>query len=219
MQGFSRVFKQPRHKPGVYWGQKGEDRHIHKTYFPTLQNGTFLEMGALDGITYSNTKFFEDTLNWSGVLIEPIPSKFAALRSNRPRCSLFQCAVSTKEGAVDIYEHGAVSSVRENTTEAFYNAWHREKNIQIIQVPARRLDSILHEAGVKKIDFWSLDVEGSELDALQTMDWSIPVRLICIEKQTNEKKETCESILIANGFTKSEDFEHNEIWIGRHFRK
>jgi len=204
---------------GIYWGQKGEDEHIHKHYFPTLRNGTFLEMGALDGVIYSNTKFFEDTMNWSGVLIEPIPTYFARLKVNRPYCTLVQCAVSTREGMVDMYDQNAVSSVKENTSEEFFNAWHKGTNSQLIQVPSRRLDSILHAAGVKEIDFWSLDVEGSELDALQTMDWSIPVKLICIEKQESAKKELCESILIQNGFRKSEDFEHNEIWINSHFRR
>ena len=170
-------------------------------------------MGALDGITYSNTKFFEDTMGWSGVLIEPIPSAFAALRLNRPRCALFQCAVSTKEAVVEMYDHGAVSSVKENTTEEFYNGWHREKDVKLIRVQARRLDSILHEAGVKSIDFWSLDIEGSELEALESMDWSIPVKLICMENQVGDRKELCESILLRNGFLHSETFEHNEIWI------
>lgn len=203
----------------VYWGQKREDFHIHTHYFPTLRNGTFLEMGALDGIKYSNTKFFEDTMNWSGVLIEPIPSEFAKLKMNRPRCTLFQCAVSTNEGVVEMYEHNAVSSVKENTTDDFFNTWHKSKNIKIIQVPSRRLDSILHEAGVKKIDFWSLDVEGSEFEALQSMDWTIPVNVICIEKQIDDKKELCDSILSKHGFEKSEDYEHNEIWVSRYFRR
>jgi len=201
-----------------YYGQMGEDKHIHKTYFPTLRNGTFLEMGALDGVKFSNTKFFEDTMGWSGVLIEPVPSAFAALRIHRPHCTLFQCAVSATEGVLDIYEHGALSSVKENTSEEFYNCWHEGKNTRLIQVPARRLDSILREAGVKQIDFWSLDVEGSEFEALQTMDWSIPVKLICIEKQVGDKKGLCDSILLANGFKKSENFEHNEIWVNHHFR-
>ena len=178
----------------------------------------FLEMGALDGVKFSNTKFFEDTMGWSGVLIEPVPSAFASLRIHRPHCALFQCAVSATEGVLDIYEHGALSSVKENTTEEFYNCWHDGKNMRLIQVPARRLDSILHEAGVRHIDFWSLDVEGSEFEALQTMDWSIPVKLICIEKQVGDKKGVCDSILLANRFRKAEDFEHNEIWVNHRFR-
>ena len=214
------VFTSLKSRPGVYWGQKGEDYHIHKHYFPTLRYGTFLEMGALDGVIYSNTKFFEDTMNWSGVLIEPIPSEFAKLKVNRPRCTVVNCAVSTREGMVDMYSNQAVSSVKENTSDDFYKTWHDYSNVKLIQVPSRRLDTILHAAGVKQIDFWSLDVEGSELEALQTMDWSIPVKLICIEKQlVKEQEDACTSILSNNGFIKTEEYEHNEIWVSHYFRR
>jgi FkbM family methyltransferase len=203
-------------KPGVYWGQAGEDHHVHKTYFPTLRNGTFLEMGALDGIAYSNTKFFEDTMGWSGVLIEPIPSSFAKLKVNRPGCNLFQYAVSSKQGRIAMYDNFATSSIKEHTSDDFYQAWVKDKNIQLIEVESRRLDSILHAAGVKHIDFWSLDVEGSEIEALNTMDWSIPVGLICIEKQEGDKKALCDEVLTRNGFHFREIFKHNEIWTNPH---
>ena len=196
-----------------YYGQMGEDKHIHTKYFPSYRNGIFLELGALDGVKYSNTKFFEDSLNWTGVLIEPIPSEFEKLVKNRPKCSVYHAAISEKSGYIELYNHGAVSSVKDNTTIEFFNGWHEGKNIEIINVPARRLDSILHDAKIKRIDFWSLDVEGSELEVLSTMDWSIPVYLICIETQESERKKQCDAILLRNGFIFIENLAHNEIWI------
>lgn len=207
-----------RQSTPTFYGQMGEDKHIYSRYFPSLRGGTFLEMGALDGIKYSNTKFFEDSMGWSGVLIEPIPSAFEALRTNRPRCISYNVAVSKREGLLDIYNHGAVSSVKENTTEDFFEGWHKNNNIEIIKVPSKRLDTVLHDSGIKRIDFWSLDVEGSEYEALETMDWSIPVYLICIEKQ-NERKVICDSILRANGFVFIEELAHNEVWINPAHRR
>jgi FkbM family methyltransferase len=169
-------------------------------------------MGALDGVKYSNTKFFEDSMGWSGVLIEPIPSAFELLRVNRPSSKCYNLAVSKTEGTLEIYNHGAVSSIKENTSEEFFEGWHKNNNIEIIEVRSKRLDTVLHDAGVTRIDFWSLDVEGSEYEALETMDWSIPVYLICIEKQ-NEHKVQCDSILRANGFIFVEELAHNEVWI------
>lgn len=201
-----------------YYGQMGEDLHIHKHYFPSFRNGVFLEMGALNGVKYSNTKFFEDTLNWTGVLIEPIPSLFKDLTKNRPKCLLYQVAVSKTEGELEIYENDAVSSVKKNTTDEFFKTWHSDKT-NIIKVPSMRLDHLLQMAGVKRIDFWSLDVEGSEYEALETMDWSIPVYLICIEKQKPQRKNQCDQILGANGFKFIEILEHNEIWINPTHRR
>jgi len=202
----------------IFYGQMGEDKHIHFKYFPTLRGGTFLEMGALDGVKYSNTKFFEDSMGWSGVLIEPIPSAFELLRINRPRSKSYNLAVSKTEGFLEIYNHGAVSSLKENTTKEFFEGWHKNNNIEIIKVPSKRLDIVLHDSGIKRIDFWSLDVEGSEFEALQTMDWTIPVYLICIEKQ-GDRKALCDSILRSNGFIFTEELAHNEVWINPAHRR
>lgn len=199
----------------TYYGQMQEDKHIHVKYFASLRNGVFLEMGALNGVKFSNTKFFEDTLNWSGVLIEPNPDAFAELSVNRPRSKCYKFAVSKTEGELEFYKHDAVGSVKENTTDEFFNNWHKDKNIEVVKVPSMRLDKILHNAGVTFIDFWSLDVEGSEYEALETMDWSIPVYLILIEKQTLDRKRQCEDILLANGFVFKEAVAHNEVWINR----
>ena len=50
----------------------------------------------MNGITYSNTKFFEDTLNMSGVLIEPT-KQYLELLKNRPNCKIYNKAVNTKK--------------------------------------------------------------------------------------------------------------------------
>lgn len=197
----------------------GEDKHIHMNYFPSYRRGTFLEMGAHDGVKYSNTKFFEDDLDWSGVLIEPNPTSFSKLRNNRPRSLCYQLAVSSTEGGVEFYKNDVVSSVKRNTTDEFFDGWHKGHDIPVIKVPSMRLDSVLHHAGVKRIDFWSLDVEGSEYEALETMDWNIPVYLICIEKQSEQYTDRCNAILRANGFVFVETLHHNEIWINPSHRR
>lgn len=198
-----------------YYGQCLEDKHIHQRYFPRLRNGTFVEMGAFDGVTYSNTKFFEDTLGWSGVLIEAHPAACRLLDQNRPRCKRFHCAVSTQEGGVDFImnANGPVSSVKETTTDTHHANWHAKNTTEVVRVPSRPLGSILREAGVSRIDFWSLDVEGGELDVLKSMDWSIPVYLLCIETQEPDRKVQCDEILKANGFQFAETLHHNEIWV------
>ena len=65
-----------------YYSQYGEDKIIEK-YFEkkNIKNGIFFEMGAGDGILYSNTKFFTDN-GWSGLLIEPDVNEFNKLKKN-----------------------------------------------------------------------------------------------------------------------------------------
>lgn len=201
-------FKEPR-----YYGQLLEDKHIHEKYFMGVRNRVFLELGAFDGVVYSNTKFFEDTLGWSGVLIEAHPEAYKALVRNRPRSKVVHCAVSTRNEDLEFILNGAVSSVKEFTSEKHQQGWHDRTETQLVRVPSRTLGSILHEAGISRIDFWSLDVEGAELEVLKSMDWTIPVYLICIETQEPDRKLGCDEILRANGFQFAETLHHNEIWV------
>lgn len=222
----------PTHYEKVSWTPHGISKKIHKfnglqnddamlfeSYFPNLRNGVFLEMGALDGVKFSNTKIFEDVSNWTGVLIEPLPNEFEKLVKNRPRARCYNCAVSKTVGEIELYANDAVSSVKDNTTEGFFDGWHRGNNVQVIKVPSRRLDTILHDAGVSRIDLWSLDVEGSEYEVLETMDWSIPVYLIYMEMQDPGRKERCHSTLRANGFTLVREYGINEVWINPTHRR
>ena len=196
-----------------FHGLQGDDAMLFESYFSSLHNGVFLEMGALDGVKFSNTKFFEDNSNWTGVLIEPLPDDYQKLVKNRPNARCYNCAVSKTVGEIELYVNDAVSSVKHNTDEGAFDAWHRGNNVQVIKVPSKRLDTILHDAGVRHIDLWSLDVEGSEYEALETMDWSISVYLIYMEMQNLDRKERCHSILRANGFNLVRLYGINEVWI------
>lgn len=199
----------------AYYGQLLEDKHIHERYFPGVRNRVFLELGAFDGITYSNTKFFEDTLGWTGVLIEAHPEAYRSLAWNRPHCKTYHYAVSTQDTGVEfiVNVNGPVSSVKEFTSEKHQKAWHDRGATTIVRVPSRPLGSILREADVTRIDFWSLDVEGGELEVLKSMDWTIPVYLLCIETQEPDRKADCDAILKENGFQFVETLHHNEIWV------
>jgi hypothetical protein len=81
--------------PLFFYSQQGEDKEIFEQYYKSRhkKNGIFVELGALDGITYSNTKFFEDTLKWRGILIEPVVENYEKLIKNRPGCFHYNCAV------------------------------------------------------------------------------------------------------------------------------
>ena len=64
----------------MYYSQCQEDVFLNSNIFKNKKKGTYIELGALDGVLYSNTKFFEDVLGWKGILIEPHPEKFKYLK-------------------------------------------------------------------------------------------------------------------------------------------
>lgn len=53
-----------------YFSQDRQDQYVDQ-YFGKTNNGIFLEVGAADGVTLSNTLFLERERNWTGLLIEP----------------------------------------------------------------------------------------------------------------------------------------------------
>ena len=72
-----------------FYGQKGEDKYFYETFFKDVINKNYIELGAMDGVNYSNTKFFEDELGWTGILIEPNKTLYNLLKQNRPNNKLY----------------------------------------------------------------------------------------------------------------------------------
>ena len=67
----------------TFYSQQGEDVYIYKNFINKVSpDGVFVELGAMDGIRYSNTKFFEDELKMSGTLIEPTNQYFSLIFGN-----------------------------------------------------------------------------------------------------------------------------------------
>lgn len=125
--------------------------------------GFYIECGANDGIDASNTVRLE-RFGWRGLLIEPAPSAFEKCRSNRAPNNIFvNCAlvsdpsVSSVKGDFDGSGMASIGGIRAGRQPT-------------VSVPARTLQSILDEHGVTTIDFFSLDVEGFELEVLRGLD-------------------------------------------------
>ena len=81
-----------------FHSQYGQDYLVYTRYFTqNPRSGTFIDFGAHDGITFSNTCFFERVLGWSGILVEPNPNVFSKLQKNRDTISI-NVGVGPKEG-------------------------------------------------------------------------------------------------------------------------
>jgi FkbM family methyltransferase len=151
-------------------------------YFGDIR-GVFIEAGANDGIAQSNTYWLEKMRGWSGLLVEPAPAMAALCKKNRPKSTVVNAALvataditSIKIAAVGLYgyvtgslsgpEHEAEHRRRGASTAGLSSV----EEIKDIEVPAATLESIIDEAGFGKIDFFSLDVEGYELNVLRGMN-------------------------------------------------
>jgi FkbM family methyltransferase len=136
------------------------------------EGGTFVEAGAHDGYTQSNTYYLERWLGWSGVLIEPLPELRARCERRRPRSRVLGCALVGPEYGEDSVkvEIGDLMSTIVPAPDVGAGPSGTKPERQSIEVPARTLSSVLDEANVIEPDVIVLDLEGAELEAIAGLD-------------------------------------------------
>ena len=148
------------------------------------ENGFFIEVGANDGISQSNTYYFERKLGWRGILIEPMPELYRLCRKFR-KSTVVNCALGRfdQEGQHLAMVFSDLMSVVADTSvvvgekqisamdhaRAGQRFWGGES--YTVKAPVRALGNLLREQGVDRIDLFSLDVEGYEKEVLQGMDF------------------------------------------------
>lgn len=147
--------------------------------------GIYVEAGANDGISQSNTYSLERR-GWIGLLVEPNPHKFNECVANRSQANAFENValvsfdyqektilgnfdeITTGDSLtsqitipLDYYDEHQLTATKEKYTG--------RKNIF---VPVATLQSLLDKAGLTHVDFLSLDVEGYEKEAMNGLDFS-----------------------------------------------
>ena len=148
-------------------------------------DGFYVELGANDGVTQSNSFYFESRRNWMGVLVEPSPQNFLLCRkqrSNRYQIFCNACvSFNYRDKYVDI-KYANLMSISENLEldledkEAHIDAAKEhlaEREVVFsFGAVATTLNSLLDKANAPKvIDFLSLDVEGAELEVLKGINF------------------------------------------------
>jgi FkbM family methyltransferase len=203
----------------IFYSQLGEDLFIFKNFINKIvKDGIFIELGALDGIKYSNSKFFEDILGFTGILIEPTKN-YQKLIINRPNCKNFNYAISNIEGENIFIGDDATAGIMDNIPEFMLNLYHKNKSLKY-KVEGIPISKIINQSKINYIDIYFIDVEGAELMVLETTDWNIPIYLIIIELHNIdiEKDNNCRELLEKNGFKFYASLCSNEIWINENYK-
>src|SRR5262245_43165592 len=181
----------------AYKSKALQDLFLDRWVFRELEGGRFVDIGAHDGVTYSNTWFFEKLRRWQGVCVEPNPSVFKRLMANRA-CTMLNCCVSDVagmvrfqkitgysemlSGIVDKYEAAHVQRIRDEMQELGGSS-------EIISVAARTFSDITAEHRLSDIDYLSIDTEGGEFEILRSIDFrKIFVHAISVEYQVPQRE-------------------------------
>ena len=170
--------------------------HEDLTLLPTLlkvangRPGTFVELGALDGLRWSNTRVLEACYDWKGLLIEANPRNFELLqRSGRRAKKIHSAICADGVGFAEVTVDGdAVAGEVGVMTAAHVRKWTTRGLLtnRTTPVPCTSLSHIMASAGVSRVDFLSLDVEGAEEEVLKHADLNA-FELVLMEWKAEQK--------------------------------
>lgn len=166
------------------------------------EDGFFVELGANDGVSQSNTLYLERHKHWKGVLVEPTPHNYLLCLSNRSHANHIFCNACTsfeyKDRFVEIAFSnlmscpiGLESDVDDPIRHAIEGKKYLDATDEVFTFGsvARPLNDLLVEANAPDlIDLLSLDVEGAEIEVLKGIDHrKFRFRYMCIESGDKDK--------------------------------
>ena len=184
----------------------GEDTEIVK-YFDNKKNGFYVDVGSYHPIERNNTMLLYNK-GWEGINIDISDFSIKLFDQLRPRDINLNLAVSKNEGEIEMYFQKKLSQLSTIKKEQIKKSFQGE--VKIRKIISKTLTSILDESKFanKKIDFLDIDVEGADMDVLESLDFEkYSPELICIEviEKNNEDSD------IFN-FLRKKDYKR--IWSG-----
>jgi len=178
------IYYDYKNKNKTYFGHHKLDFKLAK--FLNYRNGYYVELGANDGIRQSNTYYFEKNLNWNGILVEPIKSKFIKCVKNRSKKNyIFNNACvgfNFKDKVIKMIYSDLMTTVNDNRIKTNLDSQkhasdgekYLQKNdkIENFYADTVTLHQIFKKTNSPKLmDFLSLDVEGSEIEVLNGINF------------------------------------------------
>jgi len=154
------------------------------------KKGIFCEVGAADGINFSNTFYLEKYKNWNGVLCEP--SKFwrNSLKKNRKKTKSVFDAIDDKEGEKKFFEnkHKLLSGFKQTSHNGYL-------------VKTTTLNKVLEKNKINKLDYLSIDTEGNEYKIISKFDFNkYKPKVVTIEHNYSSNRKKINNLMIKNGY-------------------
>lgn len=165
------------------YSQNNEQQHILAACAAVGVAGRFMDIGAYDGKTFSNTLALAE-FGWGGVCVEPsaaVLEKLKAVHVNRPHVVILPVAVTVNGGNVVFWDSGgdAVSTCSED----HMRRWSGEVRFNKVEVPSISVQE-LFKSDVD-FDFINLDVEGQNFPIFELIPWErlTKLRCVCVEHE------------------------------------
>lgn len=166
------------------------------------REGFFVEFGATDGVSLSNSYLLETRFGWEGILAEPCRAWHARLRQNR-KCNVETACVWTESGQNIVFnsategEYSTIASFSDSDLHASIRRRGHKYTVDTISL----VDLLKKYNAPKIVDYLSIDTEGSEYDILRSFDFDLyQIRVITCEHNSTPQREKIHSLLKAKGY-------------------
>lgn len=184
-----------------------------------LHGGYIVEFGATNGLDNSNTWLLEKRFGWTGILAEPNPAWHEGLKANRgchidARCVYATTGQQLTFLAADDPELSGLAT----SSGHDHNAERRAAG-EAFDVATVSLNDLLAAHGAPgRIDYMSVDTEGSEFEILERFDFdSYQVQLFSIEHNHTDNEQRIDRLMLDRGYERR--FPEFSQWDGWYVRK
>jgi|LakMenEpi03Aug12_release.lakeMendotaPanAssembly.Ray.scaffolds.fasta_scaffold103415_4 FkbM family methyltransferase len=207
-----------------YYAEFDTDKIIREKYFPNYDyKGLIIEVGGATPEFLSMSKHFKDN-GWRTIIIEPNPTFAQQHIEIGNEVYQFACSYEDKDGEFTIVEqqvsaYGGIVTDHSFSSIEVKDSYLRKTNFNLtnsnskkINVKIKKLDTILNEINISKIDILSIDVEGWEIEVMKGLNTeNIDCKLIVVENFLDDDsyKKYFESI----GYYLSDNIQYNQIYL------
>lgn len=202
-----------------YYSQLHQDKFVDD-FLNQKESGFFIDIGAHDGVSCSNTKFFEEYRGWKGICIEPGPAEFKKLLENRDSININAC-VSNYDGESEYTYIEGYSMMLSGLSEDYIDNHERRINNEVNQhggnitklsMPVFKLQTILDNHGIIDVDYCSIDTEGSEYNIIKSIDFDkTNIKIFSIEN--NYGDTIIKNYLETKGYTLQTKIQWDDIFV------
>ena len=200
--------------------------------FKNQDKGFYLDIGCGHPIKNNNT-YLLSKKGWSGINIDLDEENISLFNAYRNKDFNVSSAVSDKDGETDLYFYHNKSSL--NTISKQNANFQKAKISAIKRIKTQTINKIIENSPYKdkKIDFLTIDVEGSELQILKNFDFNkYTPKVIVVEfldlslkkleiknlNVSNVIKSEIYKLIVSKGYTLANILHSDLVFIQNSFR-